>query len=176
MHPHRRWTGLVAVLVAAACSKEAPPAAETPRTAAEPPRTAATSEPPATASAPPAASPPAARLSEESFDLAIAPVGEVAAGKPAKLEIVLDAKGEYKVNEEYPHKFQADEAPGVTFAQNPVKRDAAKLETKKLTLPIVFTAAEAGRRKITGKLSFSVCTPERCLLEKRDLALEIDVK
>lgn len=175
MNAIRRWPVLAALLLAAACSKEAPPAAESPRTAAEPPRAATATPPPPGASAAPAP-PPAAKLSEESFDLVIAPVGEVAAGKPAKLEIVLDAKGEYKVNDEYPHKFQADETPGVTYEQNPVKRDAAKLETKKLTMPVAFKAASAGKVKLTGKLSFSVCTPERCLLEKRDLALEIDVK
>jgi hypothetical protein len=50
-----------------------------------------------------------------------------------------------------------------------------KLEPARATLPIPFTA-EAGKHTVSGQLSFSVCTDDKCVIEKRELALEIEAK
>ena len=43
-------------------------------------------------------------------------------------------------------------------------------------LRIPLQAANAGLAKVSGTLSFSVCTEERCLVEKRDLSVDLEVK
>ena len=40
----------------------------------------------------------------------------------------------------------------------------------------LFTPESAGKHTLSGQLSFSVCTEDKCMIEKRDLALEIEAK
>ena len=42
-------------------------------------------------------------------------------------------------------------------------------------LTVAFTPESAGKKKIAGQFSFSVCTDDKCLIEKRDLALDVQV-
>ncbi len=129
---------------------------------------------PASKSAPVAGKP---SYSEQPFDLSISVPGPVAVGKPAKAEVVLLAKGPYKVNQEYPLKIKLNEAPGLTFPNSVVhahkNKDAVKLEAKKAVLSVAFTPKSAGEHALGGLLSFSVCTEERCLIEKRDLEAKV---
>jgi hypothetical protein len=66
------------------------------------------------------------------------------------------------------------ETPGVKYANLVVGKDAAKVENMKATLPVSFTP-EAGKRQIAGQFLFSVCTDDKCLMEKRELALDVNV-
>lgn len=111
---------------------------------------------------------------EKAFALEL--VGPTAAkvGEVVKLEVHLEASAGFKVNDEYPLKFKFESAPGVTPKQEVVPRAAAKLEKTKATLPLEVTFTEAGKRAVIGRLSFSVCTAESCLIEKRDLRVEVD--
>jgi hypothetical protein len=174
------------------CSKEAPPAGEQPRS---PVVAAATPEQsPAAASAKPAepaagtrlavaggaapAEPAAAganQVSEANFELKISPKGAYEAGKPAEAEIVLDAKPPFHVNDKYPYKFKLKEAPGLTFPAPVVTKDAAKLDKARVTMTVAFTPA-AGKHDLSGQFAFSVCTDDKCLIEKRDLSLAVDAK
>ena len=43
-------------------------------------------------------------------------------------------------------------------------------------MSVAFTPESAGKHTVSGKLFFSVCNDDQCLVEKRDLALEIDAK
>lgn len=176
---------LLVLSLAGGCKQETPPTAEpkapsavAPRneaaapTAAGPETTrAATAE-----AAAPAVGAAANKLSEPSFDLELRAKGPYTAGQQAEAEIVLDAKPPYKVNEEYPYKFKLKEASGVKFASAVVGKDVAKLEKLKVTMPVAFTPEAAGKCTVAGQLAFSVCTDDKCLIEKRDLALVVDVK
>lgn len=173
----------------AACKKEAPPAGEDARApTAEVPSPQA---PPAAASVPaaaasaaeaPAAAPPAggaagqSRYDEAKFAIVAQASGAYAAGKEGIVEVVLDAKPPFHVNQQYPYKFKAKEAPGVKFAQPVIGKDQAKLETQRMTMRVPFTPDAAGQRTVSGQFLFSVCTDETCLMEKRDLSLVVDVK
>jgi hypothetical protein len=131
---------------------------------------------PAAAPAPAAAAEGTSKLSEASFELELRPKGAYMAGQQAEAEIVLDAKPPYKVNEEYPYKFKLKEASGVKFPATVVGKDAAKLEKQKVTMPVSFTPEAPGKCTVAGQLAFSVCTDDKCLIEKRDLSLVVDVK
>jgi hypothetical protein len=169
-------------VVVSACKNQAPPAAEA--TAAEP----AASAPVAAAPAPAApvgtdsaaAAAPAAdavsKYSEAAFDLALQPKGNYASGQAAEADIVLNAKAPYHVNQQYPYKFKLKDAPGLKFASPVVTKEAVKLEPARATVPVAFTPETAGKHTLAGQLSFSVCTDDKCVIEKRELSLDIDAK
>lgn len=165
------------------CKNQAPPAAEA--TVTEPLATAPAS--PVAAPAAPAqgdsaalAAPPASeaasKYSEPSFDLALQPKGSYTSGQAGQAEIVLAAKAPFHVNQNYPYKFKLKEAPGLKFANLVVAKDAVKLEPARATVPIAFTPESAGKHTLAGQLSFSVCTDDKCMIEKRELALDIEAK
>jgi hypothetical protein len=180
---------LAAVTVlSTACKREAPPAGEDARAptaqagptapvepaaaAATPVGTPAASTAPATADSAAASS----HYDEAKFALVAEPTGAYSAGQEGALEIVLNAKPPFHVNQQYPYKFKTKEAPGVKFAQPVIGKDSVKLEPQRVTMRVPFVPDGAGPRTVSGQFAFSVCTEETCLMEKRDLALVVDVK
>lgn len=117
-----------------------------------------------------------AKLSESNFELELKPVGDYQSGTEGHVEIVLSAKKPYKCNDQYPYKFKLEQADGVKFAADVVKKDAATVAEKQVTMKVAFTPESAGQKKISGQFAFSVCTEDKCLIEKRALALNVDVK
>jgi hypothetical protein len=164
----------------AACKNQAPPAAEA--TAAEPPASSAPSAPVAAAAADPTPAdnaPPskaASKYSEAGFDLSLQPKGNYAVGQPGEADIVLLSKAPFHVNQSYPYKFKLKELPGLKFANLVLSKDAVKLEPARAEVSVPFTPDSAGKHVLAGVLSFSVCTDDKCMIEKRELALEIDAK
>ncbi len=166
-----------------ACKNQAPPAAEA--TAAEPGASAPAAASGAAAAVLPAADPAAAaapaldassKFSEAGFDLVLEPKGSYASGQSGEADIVLSAKAPFHVNQNYPYKFKLKDAPGLKFANLIVAKEAVKLEPARATVPVVFTPETAGKHTLAGQLSFSVCTDDKCMIEKRDLTLDIDAK
>lgn len=137
---------------------------------------------PSVASAEKAAAPPEAptpvdgkaSYKEEAFHLSIEAPGAVVAGKESIFKVILAAQSGYKVNDEYPLKFQFSETEHVRPAKPTVRKEDAKLEKQRAEMPLPVTIESKGKHKVSGKLSFSVCTEERCLIEKRDLTIEVD--
>jgi hypothetical protein len=188
-----RWlAGLLlgGLVLAAACSKEVTPNAEPQNSVERAPVTtsaAAVAARPDPAPEPQAAAAPAAasesaeglaatnKVSEPNFDLSIEPKGDFKSGQAATVEIVLVAKAPFKVNDKYPYKFKVKEGAGLKYP-GPVIKEGVKLEKMRAVLPVPVTPESAGKKQIAGRFDFSVCTPERCLIEKRELALAIDVK
>jgi pyruvate/2-oxoglutarate dehydrogenase complex dihydrolipoamide acyltransferase (E2) component len=162
----------VLIVSLAGCKNQTPPAAEA--TAAAP---AAVAPAAASAAAGSAALAAAAesKYSEAGFDLVLQPKGAYASGQAAEADVVLSAKPPYHVNDKYPYKFKLKEAPGLTFANMIVTKDLVKFEPARATVPVAFTPS-AGKHTLSGQLSFSVCTDDKCMIEKRDLALEIEAK
>jgi hypothetical protein len=112
---------------------------------------------------------------EDSFyAIAMKPSGSYVVGKEAKVETVLEARGGYHCNDEYPHKFKLAAAPeGVTYPE-PIAKNI-ELGEKKSVLSIPFTPTTAGKKQISGTFYFSVCNDKTCKIEKKKLALEVDV-
>jgi hypothetical protein len=101
--------------------------------------------------------------------------GECAAGARCDLQLKVVATGDYHINDDYPYRFNADEAPGVAFlGSNPAESrvfsksagDWQKAEPKAGTMKVRFTPAAAGSATIAGTLKVSVCSAENCLLEQ----------
>ncbi len=171
------------VLLAVACNKETPPAAEAPRSASN--ATATNAAPPAgkhEASAaqgptaePSTASVAAARVDDPSFELSLVAKAGLKAGQPGDVELVLVAKAPFHVNDKYPIKLKLKETAGLKYESLTLGKDRVKLEAQRATLPVGFTAERAGKFTVAGQFAFSVCTDDKCLMEKRDLALDVSV-
>jgi len=118
---------------------------------------------------------PAAEFHDESFDLSLRPEGSYSAGKAAVVRIVLVPKGGYHTNEKYPYKFKTASSTGVAYRVPVFTRDDVTLEEKQATMKVDFTPDSAGEKTVSGQFAFSVCSADRCLVEKRDLALKLAV-
>ena len=184
----RLGVAVIGACVLFGCSKETPPApgeARSASNAASPqglPQTAdaASAAPGAAATEPAAAAGPvtgAAKFSDTGFDLSLeAPKASLKAGQPGAVEVVLTAKPPFHVNDKYPIKLKLKETQGVKYDNLTLGKDAVKLEAMKAVMPVSFTPDGAGKRTVAGQFAFSVCTEDKCLMEKRDLLLDVNVE
>jgi hypothetical protein len=114
-------------------------------------------------------------VNDEAFSTWLEADSPVAAGSKSHVEAVLVAKAPYHCNAEYPHKFKLNAAPaGLSYPEDTVRGMQVTAERGVLRIPV--QAQNAGPATVSGTLSFSVCTEERCLVEKRDLSLNLEVK
>ena len=113
-------------------------------------------------------------MSEDAFSVWLQGASPAKAGGPVQLEAVLVAKPPYHCNPEYPHKFKLNPAPaGLAYPEDTVR--GMKVTPERGVLAIPVNAQSAGKPTVSGTLSFSVCTEERCMVEKRDLSVALDV-
>jgi hypothetical protein len=181
----RLGVAMVGTCLLLSCSKESPPAAEEPRSASN----AAVPAPAQAAEAAPVVAPAEsgaaaatsvtgqAKFSDTAFDLTIeAAKAPIKAGQLGAADVVLVAKPPFHVNDKYPIKLKLKETPGIKYENLVVTKDAAKVEPMKAVMPVSFTPDAAGKRTVAGQFAFSVCTDDKCLMEKRDLLLEVAVE
>jgi hypothetical protein len=124
----------------------------------------------------PAGPAPAARFDESAFLLIMEPDGAYTTGKAGVVRVRLTAKGPHHVNQEYPHKLKLKAVEGVTYPQSVIQRDAMKIENDGAQIAVALTPNRSGKLTVEGDFAFSLCTADRCLMEKRPLALEIQVQ
>ena len=143
---------------------------------------------PAAAAAAPAAAPPAPapvvpapaaqqRYREAEFSVALEGPASGKAGDTLALQVILEAADGYKVNQEYPIKFQINKAEGVVPEKETVLKADAVMDGHRATLPVRVKLEGAGPHQLGGRLSFSVCKQgdaSVCLLEKRELRMSFD--
>lgn len=110
---------------------------------------------------------------EEAFIVRARAAPNAAVGVPFDFTVTLEAQAGYKVNPEYPIKFIFDSLPA--FAADPaiLRKEQGTIEEKKAELKGAVRLTGAGQALVSGKLSFSVCTDARCLIEKRDLSVSV---
>lgn len=112
--------------------------------------------------------------SNDSFSLSISAPSPVRAGQTAAASIVLNAKQPYHCNDKYPYKMTLD-APsgGVSYPEAVVR--SMSIGAERSTMSVAFTPSQQGKATVSGTLSFSVCTADKCLIEKRPLSVTVDV-
>lgn len=120
----------------------------------------------------------ASKFDKDQYLVEIKSSGACSAGKECKVDILLKAKDPYHVNDKYPIKFKVpDTAPeGVSYTKAVVKKEDGSFKEKEGSLPVGFTVAKAGKAKIGGTFSFSVCSDATCVMEKLDLEVEVEAK
>jgi hypothetical protein len=114
-------------------------------------------------------------VSAASFSTWLQSAGSYETGKQGTVTAVLVAKAPYKCNAKYPYKFKLD-APssGVSYPESTVR--GMQVSPKRSSMSIPFLPTQTGKATISGQLSFSICTEERCVIEKRKLSVTVDVK
>ncbi len=113
-----------------------------------------------------------------SFLLAVTPAQlGYTIGKAGEVEIALEGRGEWHVNQEYPVRVDLKAAPGVTLKKSElVKDDAKEFGEDKVRFLAAVEPSAAGDHEVTCDVSFAMCTEENCILEKRTVALRLKVE
>lgn len=107
----------------------------------------------------------------KAFRVDVAPPAKCAAAAPCEAKVTLTALADYKVNEEYPFRFVADQSSTIIVDGARFARDTAKTGT----LTIKFRAQSAGAAKVTGTFKLSVCTKDVCKIEAPKIAFTVPV-
>ena len=115
-----------------------------------------------------------------------ATVGSCVANAECKIDLRLEAQGDFHVNKEYPYKFKATSGAGVTY----LGKDPAGAETfskaagdftldasneKVGTMTVKFKAASKGSVSVTGTFKLSVCSAQNCMLEQASVTVPVVV-
>jgi hypothetical protein len=114
------------------------------------------------------------KVAQSSFDEAAFAIRMVAAnpiksGETGELTITLTSKSPFHVNAEYPHRFKVATTKGGNAPKATVNVDSTRLKPTQLELSVPVVPAQVGSGELEGEFSFSVCTDEKCLMEKRQL-------
>jgi len=94
-------------------------------------------------------------------------------GKQGTLIVKLTADSPYKCNKDYPYKFKFEPVDGVTFPKETVR--GMQVTKHEGTLSVPFSPQQTGKQSVSGDLSFSVCTDDKCLIEKQRISVSFDV-
>jgi hypothetical protein len=116
------------------------------------------------------------QVSTPAFELTLRPSDTYASGKPSSVWIVLQARAPYHINQAYPYRFTPLDSEDIKYSAGVLDKSRAQVEEQRASIPIVLTPVKAGRLSVAGKFSFSVCTQDKCLMEKADLRVPIDVQ
>jgi hypothetical protein len=118
---------------------------------------------------------PGPRAEGEAYRVVLVPPASAKAGSVATARVVLTARGPYHVNRDYPTSFRVDRASTAVFPAERVPLGAGAErtpckdfpgETCTVSAPLGFRAPASGETRIAGVVAFSVCNPDRCLIEK----------
>lgn len=118
------------------------------------------------------------RVETGSFLLAVAPSeGGYRIGKTGEVEIALEGRGDWHVNQEYPIRVELKAAPGVALKKTELLKDDAKeFGEEKVRFLAGVEPSAAGEHEVTCDVSFAMCTEENCILEKRTVAMQLKVE
>lgn len=99
------------------------------------------------------------------------------AGTDGSFAIHLEGRGPWHVNQEYPFKIEltASNEAGLNKAKL-VKEDAARWTEEEAHFDVPLRPGAAGEHPVSCDVSFSMCTPEQCIIETRTLALNLAVE
>lgn len=133
------------------------------------------------AAAAPALKPASKQFSGKNFNLDVTSPG-CKVDTDCAMTIKLVAAGDYHVNKEYPYKFVATAAPGVTYLGkgdattfSKAAGDFAEQGEKVATMTVRFKPTSAGEAKVAGTFKMSVCSAEQCQIESQAVDLAVPV-
>jgi hypothetical protein len=113
-----------------------------------------------------------------SFLLAVTPTESgYTIGKAGEVEIALEGRGDWHVNQEYPIRVDLKADPGVALKKNElVKDDAEEFGEDKVRFLAAVEPSAAGDHEVTCDVSFAMCTEENCILERRTVTMQLKVE
>lgn len=119
---------------------------------------------------------PQPTIEDTTFKLALAGQPAYAAGERAAVQLTLEARGGYHVNQEYPIRIELKAPSGVKLEKASLERaDAAQFGEQSARFELPFSG-EAGTHELTASVDFAVCTAETCVPDQRTLALPLTIR
>jgi hypothetical protein len=99
-------------------------------------------------------------------------------GQKSVAKIRITPGAGYHMNKEYPTSLVLSTVPaGVSVDKmKQTLKDAAKWEEAGGEFDVAYTAAEAGKKVVSGEIKFAVCSATTCDPKKSNISFEIDVK
>lgn len=118
------------------------------------------------------------RIETGSFLLAVAPSRpNYQVGKRGEVEIDLESRGPWHVNQEYPIRVDLSTGSGLALSKKElVKDDAQEFGEKKVRFVAGLKPSTAGEHEVSCDVSFALCTDENCILEKRTVTTKLEVE
>jgi hypothetical protein len=107
-----------------------------------------------------------------------------AAGAKCTLRLTLVATGDFHINDQYPYRFKADDAAGVTFlgtdeaGVNVFSKNAGDwkpIDAKSGAMTVKLTPHARGPTTVGGVLRLSVCSGATCQLEQSRISAALNV-
>lgn len=116
------------------------------------------------------------RAEEDDYVLTLAWSGAYTAGKEGTVTLKLTPKAAYKVDTKFPIKFVLADPPSekITYSKRKLEAADGTVTDGSAIFKVPFTAANAGRAAINGKLHFRVCT-DKCNTHNVDMSLIVDI-
>jgi len=155
-----RSTTLCVVGLMAGCSKSEVASAPTPAPVVQAPKTAEAPKP---------------TVEDSGFKLSLVAPG-YNGSKEGKVELTLEARGGYHVNQDYPIRVDFKAPADVKLDKTSLgKAEATQFSEQSARFDVPF-AATAGAHDVVATVDFAVCTKETCLPDQRTVALALQVQ
>ena len=116
---------------------------------------------------------PRAEVEAKAWRVRATVVGPVLVGKPARLEVTLEARPPYHLNDDYPVNLKTAAASGLRFDKPRIDKADGIVVTPcaseaahacRALVPAAFTLTADAR--VGGVLAFSACDANQCIIEK----------
>jgi len=111
---------------------------------------------------------------KDAYELEVTPwTGPV--GAQGEVVVAIEARGDHKINVEYPHKLSLREPPaGLTLPRRELRFADAKLDgDKRMTYAIPVSSDRSGEFLVTGSVKLSVCNEEHCIIKTQPLSAKV---
>jgi hypothetical protein len=121
----------------------------------------------------------------DNFFVDVDPGAACSPGATCTTTLKLVATGAFHINDEYPYRFKADDAPGVEFLGSDgagknvfskVASDWRKNDEKSGTMGVKWRAAAGGDKNIGGVLKLSVCSAQSCQIDQAPVQATVAVR
>ncbi len=124
-----------------------------------------------------AAGPAVPSLENANYKAQIRPAGACKKDQVCGTEVVVEAKGEYHINDKYPYRFKLEDPPpqGMKYPKPVVGKEDGTMDERKVVLKVPFVSETSGAKKVAGTLSLSVCSAANCLMDKQPLEVTVKV-
>jgi hypothetical protein len=124
------------------------------------------------------AGPSVPSIENANYRAQIRPAGACKKDQLCATEVLVEAKGEYHINDKYPYKFKLEDPPppAMRYPKPVVGKEDATMDEHKVVLKVPFVSEATGDKKVSGTLSLSVCSAANCLMDKQPLEVTVKVE
>lgn len=118
------------------------------------------------------------RIETASFLLEVgSPEAKYGVGRAGEVEIEIEGRGEWHVNQDYPIRVDLEAGPGAGLQRRElVKGDAKEFNEDRVRFVAALQPTKAGSHEVKCDVSFAMCTEENCVLENRTVAMRVEVE